>query len=78
MTEGDVILAVNGDAYDAQALNDAIRNARGNQTPIELIIRSGEHFRVVSLDYHDGLRYPHLLRDAITPPRLDDILSARK
>jgi len=78
LTEGDVILAVNGDAYDSQTLEDAIRRSKGNQTPIELIVRNGEHFKLVSIDYHDGLRYPHLQRDASTPARLDDILSARR
>jgi predicted metalloprotease with PDZ domain len=78
MTEGDVILAVNGESYDSQTLDDAIRKSKGNQTPIELIVRNGEHYKVVDIDYHDGLRYPHLVRDAIIPARLDDILSARK
>jgi hypothetical protein len=29
------------------------------------------------MDYHDGLRYPHLERDASQPARLDQILAAR-
>jgi hypothetical protein len=29
---------------------------------------------VLALDYHDGLRYPHLERVEGTPDRLDDIL----
>jgi predicted metalloprotease with PDZ domain len=78
LTEGDVILAVNGTAYDAEALSDAIRQSKGNQIPIQLIVRNGEHFKIVDIDYHEGLRYPHLQRDTGTPARLDDILSARK
>jgi len=31
----------------------------------------------VHIDYHDGLRYPLLLRDASVPARLDQILSPR-
>jgi predicted metalloprotease with PDZ domain len=78
LTEGVQILAVNGTAYSADGLKDAIRAAKGNHSPIELMVRIGDHFRVVNLDYHDGLRYPHLERDLAVPARLDDILLARR
>jgi hypothetical protein len=32
---------------------------------------------VTNLDYHEGLRYPHLERDGTGPARLDDIVAAR-
>jgi hypothetical protein len=32
---------------------------------------------VANIDYHDGLRYPHLERDPSEPARLDDIVTAR-
>jgi predicted metalloprotease with PDZ domain len=78
LTEGTEILAVNGTAYAADVLKDAIRAAKGaNGAPIELIVKTGERYRVARLDYHDGLRYPHLERDTSLPARLDDILGAR-
>jgi predicted metalloprotease with PDZ domain len=78
ITEGDQILAINGIAYDADVLKDAIRAAAGGtKAPIELIVKSGDRYKVARLDYHDGLRYPHLERDASVPARLDDILAAR-
>jgi predicted metalloprotease with PDZ domain len=78
VTEGAEILAVNGTAYTADVLKDAIRAAKGaNGPPIELIVKAGERFRVAKLDYHDGLRYPHLERDTSLPARLDAILGAR-
>jgi len=46
--------------------------------PIELIVKNGDRFRVLRLDYYDGLRYPHLERAPSVPTRLDDILAARK
>ena len=46
---------------------------------IELIIKNAEHYRVVNIDYHEGLRYPHLERDAAgAPALLEEILAARK
>ena len=78
VTESSVILAINGAAYSADVLKDAIRSAKTTKLPIELMVKTGDRFRVLSLDYHDGLRYPHLERDPPAPARLDDILAARK
>lgn len=77
LTEGKQILAINGTAYSADVLKDAIRSAKLAKLPIELIVKTGDRFEVLTLDYHDGLRYPHLERDASVPARLDDILAAR-
>jgi predicted metalloprotease with PDZ domain len=77
LTAGAQILAVNGLAYSSDLLKDAIRSAKGGHSPIELMIRTGDVFKVVDLDYHEGLRYPHLVRDESVPARLDDILTAR-
>ena len=77
LTEGAQILAINGIAYDPDVLKDAIREAHNQQQPIELILKIGDRYMVAKLDYHEGLRYPHLVRDTAEPARLDEILSAR-
>jgi predicted metalloprotease with PDZ domain len=77
-TEGQEIMAVNGDAYTSDNLKDAITAAKGTSTPIELVVKDKDTFRTVRIDYHEGLRYPHLEREAGVPARLDDILAARK
>lgn len=75
----DVIVAVNGDAYTPEALTDAVKNAKGaNAAPVQLLVRSGDHFRTVSIPYHDGLRYPHLERIDGTPDRLSAIYTPRQ
>ena len=71
---GMQIIAVNGRQYSGQLLSDAIRDAKGNTNPIALIVANTGTYRVLALDYHDGLRYPHLERVEGTPDRLDDIL----
>jgi len=78
LTAGVKVLAVNGEPYDPDALKDAIKAAKGSSAPIELIVKTADRFKVVRIDYHEGLRYPRLERDAGQPARLDDILSARK
>jgi predicted metalloprotease with PDZ domain len=77
LTESSMIVAINGATYSADLLKDAIRSATTTKQPIELIVKNGDRFRVLHLDYHDGLRYPHLEREPSVPARLDDILTAR-
>jgi predicted metalloprotease with PDZ domain len=72
---GMQIVAVNGRQFTAQLLGDAIRDAKGNSAPIELIVVNTGTYRVVGIDYHDGQRYPHLERVDGTPDRLDEILA---
>jgi predicted metalloprotease with PDZ domain len=70
------IVAVNNVAFDGDKLRTAVKGTKGNGPPVELLVKQGDRYRTVRLDYHDGLRYPHLERiDAA--PRLDDILSPR-
>lgn len=75
--EGATILAVNGAAFTGDNLKAAIQSARDAQSPIELILKVADRFRVARIDYHGGLRYPHLERDPATPALLDEILKPR-
>jgi len=77
LTQGMQIIAVNGIAYEADVLKEAITAAKGTNAPIELIVKYDERYLVLNIDYHDGLRYPHLERDTSVPARLDDILAPR-
>ncbi|WP_422577043.1 M61 family metallopeptidase [Phenylobacterium sp.] len=78
LADGVKLIAVDGLAYDADRLKDAVRAAKGGKQPIELLVKTGERYRTVPIAYHDGLRYPRFERIAGTPARLDDILAARK
>jgi predicted metalloprotease with PDZ domain len=78
MEPGATIVAVNGIAYDADDMKDVVRASKTATGPIALLIKDGKHYRTVSIDYHGGLRYPHLERDPSVPARLDDILAPRK
>jgi predicted metalloprotease with PDZ domain len=77
LTVGDQILAVNGIAYGADGLKEAITRAKGGE-PISLIVKDGDHFRVVAIDYRGGLRYPRLERVEGTPDRLTAIYAPLK
>jgi hypothetical protein len=77
LTTGGRIIAVNSSSYSGELIRNVVRAARGSTSPIELIVKTGDNFRVVSIDYQGALRYPHLERDPTQPARLDDILTAR-
>jgi predicted metalloprotease with PDZ domain len=69
------LVAVSGMAYNAERLKRAIQSARKDTGRIELLVRQGEAYRTLQLDYRDGLRYPHLQRIAGVPDRLTQLLS---
>jgi predicted metalloprotease with PDZ domain len=77
VTSGTQILAVNDEAYSAGALRRAITDAVGSPEPVRLLLKNGDQYRTVELDYHDGLRYPRLERVRGVSDRIGAILSPR-
>jgi predicted metalloprotease with PDZ domain len=75
LTIGTEVVAVNGRKFDADALKEAIRAAMGNGPAPELLIHAGEVYRTVRLDWHGGLRYPHLEKVGAGPGTLDALLA---
>lgn len=73
-----VVVAVSGMAYDADRLKRAITVAKTAEPAIELLVRQGDAYRTLQLEYRQGLRYPHLQRIAETPDRLTQLLAPRK
>jgi predicted metalloprotease with PDZ domain len=70
--------AVNDQKYTPAGLREAIVAAEKTAEPIKLLLKRGDQFVTISLDYHGGLRYPHLERVESTPDRLDAILAPAK
>ncbi len=70
------LIAINGRKYDRDAdnLRAAIRAAKGTSEPIELLVENDGFYRTLKVDYHDGERYPHLVRDESHPNYLDEII----
>ena len=73
---GARLIAVNGVAYDPDLLKEAITAAKAGP-PVTLIVRDGDHFRVVALDYRGGLKYPRLERLEAKPDLLSAIYAAK-
>ncbi|QBI00266.1 M61 family metallopeptidase [Pseudoduganella albidiflava] len=72
------LVAVNGRAYKPELLRAAVTAATKDSKPIELLVKRGNDYRTVPLDYHGGLKYPRLERIEGTPDRLQSILQPRK
>jgi predicted metalloprotease with PDZ domain len=77
-TVGTQVVAVNGVSFSAEALRRAITVAKDTASPpIELLLKTGDQYRMVTIDYRGGLRYPRLERVDGSPDRLSDILAPR-
>jgi predicted metalloprotease with PDZ domain len=73
LAPGQKIIAVNGRIYSPDALQAAIKAAKGKTEPIHFILQSDTFVTMTDVDYHDGERYPSLVRVEGTPAYLDDI-----
>jgi hypothetical protein len=55
-------------------LRAAVKSAKTDTAPIELLVENEDYFKTCKIDYHDGEKYPHLERDATKPDLLSEIL----
>ncbi|MEW9854924.1 M61 family metallopeptidase [Novosphingobium sp. M1R2S20] len=79
LVKGVKIVAVNGNAYSQQVIKDAISVAKGGNQPLELLIKRGERYMTVPVDWNGGPRWPWLERttgDKEAP--LDRLLAPRR
>src|SRR5277367_4156386 len=70
---GQKIIAVDGNVFSGDVLKAAIKQAKGATEPIRLILQGDTVVTTADLDYHDGERFPSLVRVDGTPDYLDDI-----
>lgn len=71
ISPGMTVIAVNGHDYDADELKDAVTAAaKDNSQVIELLVKNFDEYKTVRIDYHGGLKYPHLVRDTSKPDTL--------
>ncbi|WP_115720086.1 M61 family metallopeptidase [Gallaecimonas mangrovi] len=68
------IVAVNGTEFSGDTLKDAVTAATKNKAPIELLVKSFDKYETIKIDYHAGLKYPHLERIKGTKDYLSQVL----
>jgi predicted metalloprotease with PDZ domain len=74
---GTEIVAINSVSYSDDGIKQEIADAKGTKAPIRLLIKNGERFREVAIDYHGGLRYPRLEKTVAGEGGLDRLLTAK-
>jgi predicted metalloprotease with PDZ domain len=75
LAPGMHLLAVNGQQFSADVLEYAVKRAQHSSAPISLITTQTGWYQTLSLDYHDGIRNPHLQRIAGAPDMLAAIVA---
>ena len=60
LVPGMRLVAVNGRKWSTEILRGAIKLAKANSEPIELLAQNGDFYQTYHVDYHGGERYPHL------------------
>ena len=78
LASGQTLVAVNGEAANADRLKQAVIDGQKSGKPIVLLVNNLDRIDTVTIVYKDGLRYPHLERIPNTPDGLADILKPRK
>jgi predicted metalloprotease with PDZ domain len=60
LAPGMHLLAVNGRRWTPEVLRDAIKRAKSDKAPIEVMAENNDYFQTYRIDYHGGEHYPHL------------------
>ncbi len=72
--QGMKLVAVNGQAWSAKVLRDAVKAAVTDRPPLELLTENNDFYRTFKVNYHGGEQYPVLERVTSKPDLLDQIL----
>ena len=79
LAPGMSLVAVNEEVFSGSVLTDAVKAAATDKSlPITLLVNDADRIRTVRLDYHGGLKHPHLERIEGVPDRLGQILAPLK
>jgi predicted metalloprotease with PDZ domain len=70
---GTKLIAVNGRQFTPTVLREAVAARK----PVDLLIKNGEYYQTLHVDYTGGEKYPHLVRSAGTNDLLSQIIHAK-
>ncbi len=77
IVNGAQVVAVNGTAYSSDTIKDAVAAAKSGSEPITLLVKRGDRYDRVAIDYHGGLRYPWIEKTGKGKQGLDLLLAPR-
>lgn len=71
---GMKIIAVNGRKWSKDIIRTALKSGLHNQKPLALLAENGEYYNTYQVNYHEGERNPHLVREEGQPDVLGEII----
>ncbi len=77
LSSGTQIVAIGDSAFSDDRLRAAVTAAKNGGKPVSLLLRNGDKLRTAVIDYHGGLRYPHLQKTGAGETGLDRLLAPR-
>src|SRR5512147_1894400 len=69
---GMKVIAVNGRRFSEEVWRDTLRAGKTSKDPLELIVENTSYYRTFKFNYHEGEKYPHLVRDESKPDLLGE------
>ena len=73
ITQGMKVVAVNDRSYTPDLLNDALKSSPKIDQPTRLLVLNDDYYKTCTINYHRGVRYPHLVRVEGKADLLDEI-----
>jgi predicted metalloprotease with PDZ domain len=77
LAPGMKLVSIDGQAWSAQVLHDAIAAAQKSKQSLQIRARSDGTVETYTVDYDGGLRYPHLVREQDKPDYLKPLLAPK-
>jgi predicted metalloprotease with PDZ domain len=74
ISSGMKIAGVNGRIFTPELLVDAVKDSKSTSQPITLLVVVDDYFRTSTINYHEGPRFPHLVREDTKPDYLDELI----
>ena len=78
VSPGMQVVAVNGREFSSDNMKDAITAASTDKSAqVQLLVKNFDEYKTLNVDYHHGLKYPHLERVPGAADQLTALLKAR-
>ncbi len=71
------LIAINRREFTPTELREAVGRTPSATGPLELLVKDGDYYNTIKVDYHGGHKYPHLERDATKPDLLTQIIAPK-
>jgi hypothetical protein len=68
------VIGVNGRKWSKDNMRQALKTGVQSKQPLTIIAENADYLSTYEVNYHDGEKYPHLVRTEGQPDILGDII----